>query len=77
MRDAAWVKEIASFRASACHVQQYLGLVGDIQTRGATSSNHWFHESWDLGDGLWRNLAFEPVPPAAVEPRVFSHVPLA
>jgi all-trans-retinol 13,14-reductase len=63
MRDAAWVKEIASFRASACHVQLYLGLEGDIHSCGATPSNHWFHESWDLGDGLWRNPALEPVPP--------------
>ena len=63
MRDAAWVTEIASFRASACHVQLYLGLEGDIRACGATPSNHWFHESWDLGDSLWRNPALEPTPP--------------
>jgi all-trans-retinol 13,14-reductase len=63
LRDAAWVNEIASFRPSACHVALYLGLDGDIRSRGATPSNHWFHESWDLGDSLWRNPALERVPP--------------
>lgn len=49
LRDAAWVKQIASFQPSACHVQLYLGLEGDIRAAGATASNHWFHESWELG----------------------------
>jgi all-trans-retinol 13,14-reductase len=63
LRDAAWAREIASFQPSACHVQLYLGLEGDIQACGATPSNHWFHESWDLGDALWRDPAHDPVPP--------------
>jgi all-trans-retinol 13,14-reductase len=63
MRGAAWVNEIASFRPSACHVALYLGLDGDIRSCGATPSNHWFHETWHLGDSLWRNPALERVPP--------------
>jgi all-trans-retinol 13,14-reductase len=63
MRDAAWVQEIASYRPSACHVQLYLGLAGDIRACGATPYNHWFHETWDLGDALWRNHALGSVPP--------------
>ncbi|MGP8164048.1 MAG: phytoene desaturase family protein [Steroidobacteraceae bacterium] len=63
LRDAAWVREIASFQPSACHVQLYLGLEGDIRASGATPSNHWFHESWDLGDALWRDPEHDQVPP--------------
>ena len=64
LRDTAWVREIASFQPSACHVQLYLGLEGDIRASGATPSNHWFHESWDLGDALWRDPEHDAVPPA-------------
>ncbi len=63
LRDAPWVKQIASFQPSACHVQLYLGLQGDIRSAGATASNHWFHESWELGDALWHSPDREPVPP--------------
>jgi all-trans-retinol 13,14-reductase len=42
----------------------YLGFDGDILRRGATSANHWFYESLDVGDALWRDPANEPVPPA-------------
>ena len=31
----------------------YLGFEGDIRSRGATGSNHWFYESFDISDGLW------------------------
>src|SRR5271166_3002698 len=63
LREASWVKQIGSFQPSACHVQLYLGLEGNIRAAGATPSNHWFHESWDLGDALWRNPDRDPVPP--------------
>ena len=62
-RDTAWVKEIASFEPSACHVQLYLGLEGDIHACGATAANHWFHDRWDFSDALWRDPAHNPVPP--------------
>jgi phytoene dehydrogenase-like protein len=63
LREASWVKQIGGFQPSACHVQLYLGLDGNIRAAGATPSNHWFHESWDLGDALWRNPDRDPVPP--------------
>jgi phytoene dehydrogenase-like protein len=52
LRDSAWAREILSFNPSACHIGLYLGLEGDIRARGATSSNHWFYETWDIGAGL-------------------------
>jgi len=62
-RASDWAREIASFRPSACHVQLYLGLEGDVRSCGATPSNHWFHDRWDLCDALWRDPENEPVPP--------------
>jgi all-trans-retinol 13,14-reductase len=64
LRESEWAREITSFRPSACHIGMYLGFEGDIRTRGATSSNHWFYETLDILDGLWRDPASEPTPPA-------------
>lgn len=56
LRASAWAGEIADLRPSACHIGMYLGFAGDIQNRGATRSNHWFYESWDISQGLWDPL---------------------
>jgi all-trans-retinol 13,14-reductase len=48
-----WAQEISSFKPSVCHVALYLGLEGDIQAAGASASNQWFHDSWDLEDAIW------------------------
>ena len=64
LRDTDWAREIVSFQPSACHVGLYLGFDGDIRTRGATRSNHWFYETLDIADGLWRNPANDATPPA-------------
>ena len=64
LRDTEWVREIAAFHPSACHIGMYLGFDGDIGTRGATRSNHWFYETWDVADGLWRNPTHESSAPA-------------
>lgn len=64
MRDGEWAREILSFAPSVCHVGLYLGLQGDIRANGATPSNHWFHESWDIDAGVWRNPAEDPTVPA-------------
>jgi all-trans-retinol 13,14-reductase len=64
LQDCAWAREILSFRPSACHIGMYLGFSGDIRSRGATSSNHWFYESTNIADGLWHDPANQPSPPA-------------
>jgi len=64
VRTSPWAQEIASFRPAACHVALYLGLRGDIRARGATSSNHWFYENWDLTGNTWQGPQAQPVPPA-------------
>jgi all-trans-retinol 13,14-reductase len=62
--ESEWVREIAALRPSACHIGLYLGFDGDIRGRGATGSNHWFYETLDLGNSLWRDPMSQPVPPA-------------
>lgn len=49
-----WAREIASFRPSVCHFEVYLGFEGDIARHGATRSNHWFYESWEIGNAIWQ-----------------------
>jgi all-trans-retinol 13,14-reductase len=64
IRESTWGREINSFKPSACHVQLYLGLEGDVQARGGTSSNHWFYETLDLTSGVWRGPGDQPIVPA-------------
>ncbi len=64
LRDCEWALEIESFAPSVCHVALYLGLEGDIRACGATPANHWFHETWDINAGVWRNPVEEPSAPA-------------
>ncbi len=64
VRDSDWARQITVLRPSACHVGMYLGFAGDIRSRGATSSNHWFYESLDIEEGLWRDPAHRLSAPA-------------
>jgi phytoene dehydrogenase-like protein len=64
LRESEWAREIGAFRPSACHIGMYLGFDGDIRRRGATSSNHWFYESLDIADGLWRDPLHQLSAPA-------------
>jgi all-trans-retinol 13,14-reductase len=49
--------EISDMSPSVCHFEVYLGFEGDIAKHGATRSNHWFHESWDVTDMLWSDAS--------------------
>jgi len=63
MRQGEWAREILSFAPSVCHVGLYLGLEGEIRANGATASNHWFHETWDIDTGVWQDPMAEPSAP--------------
>ncbi len=63
MRNSEWAREILSIAPSLCHIALYLGLEGDIRANGATASNHWFHETWDVDAGVWQNPAAEASAP--------------
>jgi all-trans-retinol 13,14-reductase len=64
VRESEWGREISALRPSACHIGMYLGFDGDILSRGATASNHWFYESLDIADGLWRDPLHQSSAPA-------------
>ena len=61
VREQPWAAEITGLKPSVCHFEIYLGFKGDIARHGATRSNHWFHESWDTNEALWRDLD-DPIP---------------
>ncbi len=48
-----WAVEIAGMNPSVCHFEVYLGFEGDIAAHGATRSNHWLYDSWNVADFLW------------------------
>lgn len=56
-----WAAEIAGMEPSVCHFELYLGFEGEIARQGASRSNHWFYESWDLDQGPWSDLD-APIP---------------
>jgi all-trans-retinol 13,14-reductase len=56
-----WAREISTFEPALCHFEIFLGFEGDIERYGATRSNHWFYESWDIDDGIWSSLD-RPIP---------------
>jgi len=64
LRESEWAQEVNALRPSACHIGLYLGFEGDIHSRGATASNHWFYESLDIADGLWHDPAQQSSAPA-------------
>jgi len=55
LRTSDWAREALSFKPSVAHVALYLGLEGDIRANGASASNHWFHESWDVDVDDWKD----------------------
>jgi len=56
-----WAAEIKSFAPAICHFEMFLGFEGDIAKYGATRSNHWFFESWDMSESIWSSVD-DPIP---------------
>jgi all-trans-retinol 13,14-reductase len=63
LREAAWAREILALSPTVAHVALYLGLEGDIGAMGASASNHWFYETWDLESALWSSPSEQPMAP--------------
>jgi len=64
-RESAWAREILGFAPSFCHVQLYLGLQGDIRARGASASNYWLYDTWEVSDAAWDDPFEQAAPPMA------------
>lgn len=56
-----WVDEIRSFNPNICHFSLHLGFEGDIESAGATKSNHWIYPTGQT-DAVWID-APEGAPP--------------
>jgi phytoene dehydrogenase-like protein len=63
LRASDWAREVLSFKPSVCHVALYLGLEGDIHANGASASNHWFYETWNVDAGAWQDPSTQATPP--------------
>jgi all-trans-retinol 13,14-reductase len=63
LREATWARDILALTPTVAHVALYLGLEGDIGSMGATASNHWFYETWDLESALWSTPHKQPSAP--------------
>ncbi len=63
LRGAEWAREILALGPTVAHVGLYLGLEGDIGAMGASASNHWFYETWDLEAAFWSSPREQPLAP--------------
>lgn len=55
VRGQDWATEVRSFKPAVCHFELFFGFEGDIALHGATRSNHWFFDTWNVDDGVWRS----------------------
>lgn len=58
---APWQQTIRELAPGISYLSLFVGLEGEIATAGASSANHWFYESEDIGK-LWRRPAEEDAP---------------
>jgi all-trans-retinol 13,14-reductase len=64
-REAVWAQDILSLKSSSAqHVVLYIGLHGDIAAAGAARCNHWFYDTWDTNEAIWRDPAATASAPA-------------
>lgn len=58
---APWQRAIRTLAPGISYLSLFVGLEGDIAAAGASTANHWFYESQDIGS-LWRSPADEDAP---------------
>lgn len=60
--DYRWAEDALAIEPSIGYVGLYLGLEGDIGALGASATNDWIYESWDI-NAIWRDPFSEPDAP--------------
>jgi all-trans-retinol 13,14-reductase len=58
---AVWQQTIRGLAPGLSYISLFVGLEGDLAAAGASSANHWFFESEDIGE-LWRQPADADAP---------------
>jgi all-trans-retinol 13,14-reductase len=61
--DYHWARDGYTLQPSVGAVLLHLGLEGDIAAKGATPTNEWIYDSWNV-DAVWRDPGNEPRAPA-------------
>ncbi len=61
--DYRWADDALAIEPSIGYVGLYLGLEGDIGALGASATNDWIFESWDV-DAIWHDPFSEPDAPS-------------
>lgn len=69
-RCSKWAREIADIPQSPAYVCLYLGLEGDVAAAGASRSNLWFYETWDMEVSEW-----DVTKPDSEAPVIFMSLP--
>jgi all-trans-retinol 13,14-reductase len=57
----AWQRTVRGLAPGLSYISLFVGLEGDLAAAGASSANHWFFESEEIGR-LWRQPADEDAP---------------
>jgi len=56
-----WVEDIRSLDPNIAHFTLFLGFEGDVETAGATKSNHWIYPAGEV-DAVWTDVPEETPP---------------
>lgn len=65
LRTSAWGQRLAALPTSPAYLCLNLGFEGDLRAAGASETNNWLMESWDLDDAWWNIDEPNAVPPIA------------
>lgn len=64
-RDTNWARSIDSVTTSPAYLCLNLGFDGDVRAAGASETNRWLMESWDVENATWDLSDPASVPPIA------------
>ena len=62
---SGWAQRLDALPSSPAYLCLNLGFAGDLRAAGASETNNWLLESWDVDDAWWNIEDPEAVPPIA------------
>lgn len=65
LRQSAWARRLDALPTSPSYLCLNLGFEGDLRAAGASETNHWLMESWDVDHAIWDIEQPDAVPPIA------------
>lgn len=64
-RSSSWARSLNGLSSSPAYLCLNLGFEGDIRKAGASETNNWLMQSWDVEDSHWNFSDPKAVPPIA------------